>query len=64
MDYDSGLGDARREGLQEGRQEGRQEEKLGITRNLLREKTPVEVISRVTGLPLEEVKRLAAEIGQ
>ena len=53
MDLDSWLGDARYEGRQEGI--------FDVARNLLNEKTPVDVISRVTGLPLEEVKRLAAD---
>jgi len=52
MDFDSLLGDAR--------YEGRREEKNEIARNLLKEKTPMDVIAKVTGLPFEEVKRLAA----
>jgi predicted transposase/invertase (TIGR01784 family) len=70
MDFDSFLGDARyegrqeglQEGLQEGRQEGRQEEKLEVARNLLREKMPVDVVSRATGLSLDEINRLAADL--
>ena len=60
MDLDSWLGDARFE----GRQEGRQEEKLGIARNLLQEKMHVDIVSKATGLSLEEVKKLAADLTQ
>jgi predicted transposase/invertase (TIGR01784 family) len=41
---------------------GRQEEKLEVARNLLQEKTPMNTISKVTGLSLDEVKRLAANL--
>jgi predicted transposase/invertase (TIGR01784 family) len=70
MDLDSFLDDARyegrQEGLQEGRQEGlqegRQEEKLEVARNLLREKMPVDLVSRATGLSLDEINRLVADL--
>ena len=78
MDLDSWLGDARHEGRQEGLQEGRQEglqegrqeglhegqqkEKLEIARNALREELPIETVVKLTGLSIEEVKRLAADI--
>ena len=55
MDHDSFLADAR----SEGRAEGRAEEKIEVARNLLQEKTPVEVIAKATGLTLEEIIRLA-----
>ena len=59
MDLDSMLDEALHKGIQEGRQEGRQEEKIEVARNFLREKTPVEIVAKATGLPLEEVRRLA-----
>jgi predicted transposase/invertase (TIGR01784 family) len=62
MDLDSWLGDARYEGRQEGLQEGRQEEKLEIARNLLRTAMSHNDIVTATGLPHEDVKRLAAEL--
>ena len=69
MDLDSLLGDAhyegRQEGLQEGelkgRQEGRQEEKLAVARNALLKKMSYADVAELTGLPLEEVKKLAAD---
>jgi predicted transposase/invertase (TIGR01784 family) len=58
----------RREGLQEGLQEGlrkgRREEKIEVARNLLREKMSVELVAKGTGLPLEEVKALAAGLAE
>jgi predicted transposase/invertase (TIGR01784 family) len=58
MDLDSWLSDARYEGLQEGEQKG----VIKVAHNLLQEKTPVDVVSRATGLSIEEVKKLAADI--
>ena len=46
----------------QGRQEGRQEEKLEIARHLLQEKMPYEDVVDATGLSLEEVKKLAADM--
>ena len=78
LDLDSYLGDARYEGrqeglqegrqegrlegLQEGRQEGRQEGIYGVVENALREKMPVETIARLTGLSLDEINRIAADL--
>ena len=71
MDHDSFLADARSEGLEEGLEKGRAEgreagwaeglaeEKIEVTRNLLQEKTSVELIAKATGLTLEEIRRLA-----
>jgi predicted transposase/invertase (TIGR01784 family) len=61
-DYTSMQAEAHRKGLQKGLQEGRQEEKLAVARNLLQEKMPFETISKATGLSLDEVQRLAAEL--
>ncbi|MCL2103166.1 MAG: Rpn family recombination-promoting nuclease/putative transposase [Syntrophorhabdaceae bacterium] len=68
MDMDSWLGDARyegrQEGLQEGRQEGLREGVNSVAKNLLREKLPPETVVKLTGLSLEEVKALSADISQ
>ena len=58
MDMDSWLSDARYEGREEGLQEG----VFKVARNLLRKNMPYDDIVDATGLPLEEVKRLAAEL--
>jgi predicted transposase YdaD len=57
-----GLHKGRQEGLQEGLQEGRQGEKLAIARSALREKLSADTVGKLTGLPLEEIQRLAAEL--
>jgi predicted transposase/invertase (TIGR01784 family) len=62
MDLASYLSDARYEGRQEGLQEGLQKGLFAVACNLLRKKTPCEDIAETTGLSLEEVKRLAAEL--
>jgi len=49
----------RAEGRAEGRETGRAEEKIEVARNLLQEKTSVELIAKATGLTLEEIRRLA-----
>lgn len=43
---------------QEGRQEGKQEAFETIVLNLLKENESVDRISKLTGLPLSEIKRL------
>ncbi|MDR0827929.1 MAG: Rpn family recombination-promoting nuclease/putative transposase, partial [Desulfovibrio sp.] len=69
-DINSWLSGARKEGLQEGlqegerkgRQEGEKEKACTIAKNLLRKKMPLDDIMDTTGLSLEEVKRLSAEL--
>ena len=62
MDLEAFLSDALNEGLEKGRQEGLQEGKIEVAQNLLREKTPEDLIAKATGLPLEEIRRLAADL--
>ncbi len=54
MDLDAYLDDAR--------YEGRQEEKFDVARNALREKLPVATVAKLTGLSLDEIERLAADL--
>ena len=58
MDMDSWLGDARQEGIEEGRQEGI----LEVARNALRKNMAHADIADLTGLSIEEVKKLAADL--
>ena len=51
-------------GKEEGKKEGRTEAKLEAARNFLIENTPVDVIARCTGLPLETVHELAEELNK
>ncbi|MBF8246418.1 MAG: hypothetical protein ISN64_00260 [Rickettsia sp.] len=46
------------QGIQRGMQRGRQEEQHEIAKNMLSEKVDLNLISRVTGLSLEEIKSL------
>jgi hypothetical protein len=46
------------EQLQAAKQEGKQEEQQEIALNLLRENVPVEIVSRTTGLTIEQLEQL------
>ncbi|MDE0517932.1 MAG: hypothetical protein OXH36_00025 [Bdellovibrionales bacterium] len=48
----------REEGRQEGRQEGWQEGRQQVVLNMLKEKSDIAFISKVTGLSKEEIKKL------
>ena len=50
--------EARAEGREEGRAEGRAEEKCTIARNMKSQNLALELIAELTGLSIEEVKRL------
>ena len=53
-----GIHKGRQEGRQEGLQEGRQTERQAVILNMLKEKLDFSVISKVTGLSEEEIKKL------
>lgn len=53
-----GLEEGRAEGREEGRAEGRAEEKCTIARNMKSQNLALELIAELTGLSIEEVKRL------
>ncbi len=53
-----GRWEGRQEGRQEGREEGREEGRQEVIRNMLREKADLTFISKVTGLPVREIKKL------
>ena len=46
------------EGLKEGKKEGKKEEKLQIAKNLKKENIDINLISKVTGLSVEEIQKL------
>lgn len=52
------LGNARMEGHAEGRAEGRAEEKSDIARKMMKCGMDMEQISQITGLSLEQIKKL------
>ena len=58
MDYNSGIGNARREGKEEGIKEGIKETKLEVVKKMKEEKLPVELIIKITGLTKEEIEKL------
>ena len=53
-----GLQKGLQEGLQEGRREGRQEERESNIVAMLKEKIPVETISRITHYSLDQIQEL------
>ena len=54
----AGLRKGLREGRKEGKKEGRAESKKEIAIEMLKENTPLDFISKVTKLSLEEIKKL------
>ena len=46
------------EGYENGKQDGKNEEKLEIAKNLLSENIDISVISKLTGLSIEEINNL------
>ena len=48
----------REEGMQKGMQKGRQERDKEVILNMLKEKADISFISKVTGLPAKEIKKL------
>ena len=56
--YDDGKAEGKAEGLEEGKKEGKKEEQITIAKNLLKDGIPIEVVSRNTGLSIEELENL------
>ncbi len=52
------LDDAERKGRAEGYNEGCTSRTIDIAKNMLKEKMPLEQISRFTGLTIEEIRKL------
>ena len=55
VDYQSGMVNAKREGLEEGRTE----EKYTVARNMLADNMSVELIAKFTGLSADEISELS-----
>ena len=55
--YQASLAQKHDEGLEKGRQEGRQEERQELIMNMLSNGVDVDTISKMTGIPLEEIKQ-------
>ena len=52
------LHDARKAGLREGRLEGERDKAIETAKKMLENEIPIDLITKCTGLSLEEVKRL------
>ena len=61
-DYNQGMLEAeqrgRKEGHQEGRKEGEQERNIQIAKNLIKEASSTDFISKITGLSEKEIEEL------
>jgi len=56
--HEEGKMQGRIEGRNEGREEGRKEEKIEMAKKSLKEGLPVELISKLTGLSIEEIEKI------
>ena len=61
---EDGYEDGYNEGKTDGMTAGKQEKAVETARNFLMESVNPEIIARCTGLPLEEVNKLAEEIAK
>ena len=59
--YDDGYDDGKEEGKAEGLEEGAKKEKIEIAKNLLKDGISIEVVSKNTGLSIEELEELKKE---
>ena len=55
---DEGLAEGKAEGIAEGMEKGKTEGRIETARNLLKLGVPIDVVSKGTGLSIEELKRL------
>ena len=60
--YDDGYGNGYEIGITKGKEEGAKAEKIAIAKNLLKDGIPIEVVSKNTGLSVEELKELEKEV--
>ena len=56
--------DIRREAIEEGKLEGAEQAKIETARNFLKMGLTLEQVAQGTGLPLEEVEKLAKELSK
>lgn len=57
-DYNSAMAEVKEKGLAEGRAEGRTEEKKELVKKMLKKKVDINLISELTGLTKEEIKKI------
>ena len=56
--YDKGLKAGIEQGIEQGLEQGSQQEKIQIAKNLIVQNIDLEIIAKVTGLSIEEIKKL------
>ena len=61
---DRGRSEGLRQGMQQGMQQGAQQERLETIRKAAAMKMPIGTIAELVGLPVEEVRKLIAELEQ
>ncbi|WP_316812550.1 hypothetical protein [Pedobacter heparinus] len=57
-DWNAGIRYAEKKAKEEGKEEGKLEEKIEIAKSLKDEGLSIELISKTTGLPIEEIEKL------
>ena len=60
--YREGLAEGIEQGISQGIEQGAEQKAIETAKNLLIEKLPVEQVARCTGLSLETVEKLKAEV--
>lgn len=58
MDYNTGIREAKEDGIEEGKKEGKKEEKVEIARKLRKINMSIKEIKEITGLSKEEIENL------
>ncbi len=56
--YKQGIEDGKNEGIEIGRSEGSKNKSIQIVKKMLEEKINIELISKVTGISVEEIKKM------
>ncbi len=56
--YLEGIAEGRAEGIEQGIEKGQKENSIEVAKNMLKERFSIKVISRVTNLPVEEIKKI------
>ena len=62
--HEKGYNEGHEQGIEQGIEQGSLQEKNQVAINLLKEKMPYDFISKVTGLTVEEIKKIEKSINQ
>ena len=55
---EEGLKEGKEEGLKEGKEEGLKEKSIEIAKNMLKDNVDINIISKYSGLSVEEINKL------